>query len=145
MFKTKQNKKTFFFPLGRFFFELKLARAICNTWCVTHGWMHALKKNLCLCSYKCMNITGVLAHVCFSQLLVIKEWMEVISIRIATRRTQLFISTRLCGGQARIWQLDLEHPGVGMLVGFWNAGGRTISCPIADVLCSTRFLFSPQS
>lgn len=53
------------------------------------------EKNVCRCFYKCLHVTGVLAHVCVSQLPVIKEWLKAISISIATERTRLFISTSM--------------------------------------------------
>lgn len=144
-------KQNVFPPLGRFFSELKLARATCNTWCVTRGWRHALKKkNLCRCFYKCMTVTGVLAHVCFSQLRVIKEWTGGLSVGIATWGAQLFISTHMCWDQTGICQLDVEYPGVSTLVGFWNTWGRNISCPIVDgstfqkIFILTRVLIALQ-
>lgn len=64
-----------------------------------------------------MNVTGVQAHVCFSEL--VKELMEAISFQNNNRAgTAIRWVIHIYRNETEIWQLDMELPEVGMFVGF---------------------------
>ena len=75
---------------------------------VTHGVLSTdvcvcFKKNQCSCFYKCMNVTGVQAHMCFSELLLVKELMEAISFQNNNRA-----STAIrCNSHLQKWNRNL--------------------------------------